>query len=350
MKKREVAYIGIDVSKETLDIDAGEFGGAMKIKNTLADIRKALKAIAGKAKKTPHVCLHVCFESTGRYGDELALACRASGTAYSVLNPYKVACFAKAIAHAKTDALDAALIRSYAQVRKPEPAPPPSKGVAELDKLLLLRDALVNATVLLRAVLSSVPRAAVDKPVRAAIAFNNKQIKEYDRLIAETVKADAELSGLSDALCAVKGIGTLTAAKLAAWLPEIGTLGRRRAAALVGLAPRTRESGKWKGLSKIGGGRKAVRDALFMPATSARRHDPHMKAAYDKLIAKGKLQKVAQAAAMRMLICHLESVAKNYREKRARKPPPPASLPPTDSLFSPCTPSTPLLTTGGESK
>ena len=336
MKKNEVAYIGIDVSKETLDIDAGEFGGAMKIKNAPADIRKALKAIAGKAKKAQKPP-HACFESTGRYGDELAQACRATGTACSVLNPYKIACFAKSIAHAKTDALDASLIRRYAQVRKPEPAPPPNKSAAELGNLLL-RGTLVNAGVLLRAALSSVPgaaRAAAGKPARAAIASNEKQIKEYDRLIAETVKADAELSELCEALRAVKGVGELTAAKLAAWLPEIGTQGRRRAAALVGLAPRTRESGKWKGLSKIGGGRKAVRDAIFMPATSARRHDPRMKAAYDKLIARGKPPKAAQAAVMRMLVCRLESVAKTHRENRAREP---APLPTPPSPLHPFNP------------
>jgi Transposase and inactivated derivatives len=321
MKGTGVVYIGIDVSKDTLDIDAGESTGTMKIGNAPAEIRKALKAAARKAGGTPHAC----FESTGQYHAALAEECRKAGVAYSILNPYKVACFAKSVAHAKTDAIDAAVIRRYAEVRRPEPTPPPGKASSGLDALLVMREAVVKANVALCAVLGTVRCAAARKPMERAIACNKKQVAEYDRLVAEAVEADAELAGLVGALRAVKGVGTLTAAKVAAWMPEIGTLGRRRVAALAGLAPRTRESGKWKGQSRIGGGRKEVRDALFMPATSARRHDPHMRDAYKLLIARGKPQKVAQAAAMRMLLCRLESVAREYRAKRG---PALAPLPP----------------------
>jgi len=327
MKDAAVVYIGIDVSKETLDIDAGDLG-VSRTGNTPAEVRKALKALARKAQGKG---LHACFESTGRYTDALVAECRRAGVAHSVLNPYKVACFAKSVAHAKTDAIDASLIRRYAQVRRPEPAPPPSKAAADLDGLLLLREAIVKATVALRSTLETVKRPAAARPMRRAIAYNEKRVAEYDRLIAGAVEADAEASGLVGALSAVKGVGALTAAKVVAWMPEIGTLGRRKAAALAGLAPRTRESGRWKGLSRIGGGRKGVRDALFMPATVARRHDPHMRRAYDGLMAKGKPHKVAQAAIMRMLLCRLDSVARDYRtkHKETQDSAPPSFLPPS---------------------
>jgi len=328
MKETAVVYIGIDVSKETLDIDAGNLG-VTRIGNTPAEIRKALKAIARKVPAGGRP--HACFESTGQCHAALAAECQRAGMRHSVLNPHKVACFAKSVAHAKTDAVDASIIRRYAEVRRPEPAPPPSKAAAGLDALLVLREAVVKANVALRAVLATVKDAAAGKPARKAIACNGKQIAEYDRLIAEAVKADAETSAFVDALRSVKGVGELTAAKFAAWMPEVGTLGRRRVAALAGLAPHTRESGKWKGQSRIGGGRKGIRDALYMPATTARRHDPRMKKAYKALRARGKIHKVAQAAVMRMLFCRIEGVAKDYRTKRntAQLPAPPSSLPPS---------------------
>jgi len=316
MKDTGIVYIGIDVSKDTLDIDAGDLG-VMRIGNTPAEVRKAVKAITRKAQGRR---LHACFESTGQYHAMLEGECRYMGIAHSVLNPYKVACFAKSVAHAKTDAIDAHAIRRYAEVRRPAPTPPPGKAIADLDGLVLLREALVKTNVALRATLETVRRPAAARPVRRAIACGEKQIAEYDRLIAEAVEADKEVSGLVSALSAVKGVGTLTAAKVAAWMPEIGRLGRRKAAALAGLAPHTRESGKWKGRSRIGGGRKGVRDALFMPATVARRHDPYMKRAYERLVGNGKPYKVAMTAIMRMLICHLEAVAKDYYAKRKEMP------------------------------
>ena len=316
MRNADVVHIGIDVSKETLDIDAGDLG-VMKIENAPAQVRKALAAIARKAQGKP---LHACFESTGPYHGTLAAECPAMGVAYSILNPWKVACFAKSIAHAKTDAIDASLVRRYAQVRRPAPTPPPRKAIAELDEHLLARESIMKGTVALRCVLSTLKAPEAGKPLRRAIASNEKRVAECDRLVAQAVKADAEVAGLAGALAAVKGVGELTAAKLVAWMPELGTLGRRKVAALAGLAPYTRESGRWKGKSRIGGGRKGVRDALYMPATSARCHDPHMRRAYENLRAKGKDHNVAQAAIMRKLLCYLEGVARDYYAKRREVP------------------------------
>jgi len=317
MKDTQVAYIGIDVSKETLDIDAGEFG-AMKITNTPMEVRKALKALARKAgaERTPQAC----FESTGPYTGALIAECQAGALRYSVLNPHKVACFAKSVAHAKTDAMDASVIRRYAEAKRPAPARPPRKALAELDEIILAREATMKTLVTLRSVLETVKAPAAAKPVKRTAAFLEKKVAGYDRLIAEAVRADAETSGLVGALSGVKGVGTLTAAKIAAWMPEIGTLGRRGAAALTGLAPHTRESGKWKGRARTGGGRKHVRNALYMPATVAIRHNPHMKRVYEGFMAKGTPYKIAITAVMRRLICHLESVAKAYYARRGLAP------------------------------
>jgi transposase len=309
MKTEEVVYIGIDVSKETLDIDAGDLG-AWKIRNTPAETRKTLSGVARKADGAKP--LQACFESTGPYTGALASECRKAGIAYSVLNPYKVRHFAKSVSEAKTDAIDACLIRRYSEVRRPETVPKPNKALEALDGLLLARDSIVKSVTALRSVLETVGSSPGARLMRRAIASLEKKAADYDRLIAETVKADDETAGLVGALCTVKGVGTLTAAKVAAGMPEIGRLGRRKAAALAGLAPHTRESGKYKGRSRIGGGRKRVRDALFMPATVAIRFDAKMKSLHERDMAKGKPYMVAVTAAMRRLICHLESVAKDY--------------------------------------
>ena len=310
MKETGVVYIGIDVSKHSLDIDAGELG-ASKAANTPAGIRRALKALARKTGGS----LQACFESTGPYSDTLAGVCRDTGVAHSVLNPYKAACFAKPVARAKTDRIDAQVIRRYAEARCPEPATPRSEAQKAAAGLLLARDAIVKSNVALRGTLEALTGAAA-KAVRRHIAAGGREIARLDSLIAGTVAADRELAGLTAALAQVKGVGALTAATVAARMPEIGTLGRRRAAALAGLAPRTRESGKWRGRSFTGGGRKGVRGALFMPATVAIRWDPHMRRVHEALMARGKPYKAALTAVMRRLIIRLDAVARAYRAGR----------------------------------
>jgi transposase len=315
MRQADVAYIGIDVSKETLDFDAGDLG-ILQTANTPAQIRQALRGIARKAAGRP---LQACFESTGPYTRDLAAECRRAGLPLSVLPPSRVACFARSLSLAKTDRIDASLIRRYAEVRRPAPTPEPGKARLALGALLNVRGRTVRDIAERRcmaAALAGSPAAA--KPQRQAIAFLKKQLAACDRLIAEAVKADAELAGLTAALAGGKGVGALTAATVAAAIPEIGTLDRRKAAALAGLAPRTRESGKWKGRARIGGGRKRVRDALFMPATVAIRHSPEMRGLHARLTAKGKPCKVALAAVMRRLLCRLDSVARDYHARRGQ--------------------------------
>ena len=315
MKETGVVYIGVDVSKETLDIDAGELG-VMKVANTAAGVRKALAALVRKAGAPPHVCM----EATGPYIRALAEGCRSMGLPCSILNPHKVALFARSLSHAKTDRIDASIIRRHAEEKRPAPWRPPGKAAAEVDKLLLARDTLVKGLGALRNVLGTLRGSPAAKPVERAVALMERQAAALERLIADAVAADAGLAGLTAALETVKGVGALTAAKVAVWMPEVGALGRRGAAALTGLALHTRTSGKWAGKSVTGGGRKCVRDALFMPATSARRHDPHMRRFYEGLTARGKPYKVALTAVMRRLICNLDRVAREYYARGGTPP------------------------------
>jgi transposase len=316
MKAVEVVYIGIDVSKDAPGIDAGDLG-AMKIANAPGEIRKALKGLIRKAGGGR---LQVCLESTGCYIKPLAAECRAMGMPCSVLNPWKVACFAKSVASAKTDAIDAALIRRYAGARRPAPTPAPRKALPGLGALVSVRARIVKDAAGHKAVHDTTECRAALAVIKRTLAFFDRQAAGCGRLIAEAVNADGEVAGLVGALDAVKGAGTLTAATLAAAMPGTGTLGRRRAASLAGLAPHTRESGAWKGKARTGGGRRQVRDALFMPATVAIRHDPVMRRLHEREMAKGKPYKAAITAAMRRLLCRLESVAGDYYASRSERP------------------------------
>jgi transposase len=318
MKDREVVYIGIDVSKETLDIDAGKFG-IQKIANAPTQIRRILVKYACEVEASRPV--HVCFESTGPYTAALMAECQTMGMAYSILNPYKVAYFARALAHAKTDSIDASVIRRFAEQTRPAPVSASNQTIAELNKLILARETLVKNSVATRAVLDTLTSPVAAKPMKRFVAALERQIVQYDQLIAESVKADVEVSDLVGALSEVMGIGVLTAVKVLVWMPEIGRLGRGKVAALAGLAPRTRQSGGWQGKAYIGGGRKAVRNALFMPATVAIRYNPEMKAFHKRLMAAGKPYKVALTAVMRRLICHLDRVAGRYYAEHKKETP-----------------------------
>lgn len=313
MKEAQVVYIGVDVSKATLSFNAGTlFIG--DIENTTAKITAKLKELSKKAG--PQVCLHVCFESTGPYGDTLFNACNKASVLASILNPWKVRLFAKAISEtAKTDPIDARVIKLFAEIKKPSPTLPPSPTQTALRKLILVRNNFSKSVVQLGGVLDSVKNDPAGKLVKQTISYLEKKIAAIDLQIVEIVKKDERSRGLADALTQITGIGMLTAAKTLALVPELGTLGRQRAGALAGLVPYIRESGTFKGKAFISGGRFEVRRALYMPALTARQHNPILKAVYDRLIGNGKPYKVAMTAVMRRLFCHMDTVAADWIEK-----------------------------------
>ena len=310
MKDTQVVYIGVDVSKETLTINAGTlFIG--DILNSPEKIAATLKKIAKAAGA--QALLHVCLEATGPYGSALFDECCKAGIRASILNPAKVRHYAQAISEtAKTDPIDARVIKLFAETKQPLPTLPPNKTQTALRKLVLIHEALTKSKVQLSGTLESFKNDAAGKPLRQVIADLKKKIKAVDRQILEVVKEDDKLCGLVDALAEIKGVGKLTAAKTLALTPELGTLGRRQAGAISGLAPYTRDSGKFKGKTFISGGRAEIRRALFMPATVARRFNPVLKEAYEKLMKIGKPYKVAMTAIMRKLFCHMDAVAAKW--------------------------------------
>jgi transposase len=315
MKDRPVVYIGVDVAKDSLSVDAGEvFKG--EIENSTDAIRGLLNKLTKRCVDDQVVC--ICFESTGPYGERLFLECCEAGVPACILNPAKVRHYAKAMSEAaKTDPIDARVIRLFAENKRPEPTPPPSAATIHLRKLVLTRNALMKSVVQLSGTQETVVGSAAGEVLAKAIAELRMRIKELDRLITHAIAGDQRIAGLAAALAEIDGVGKLSAAKMVAMVPELGTLGRRRSAALAGLAPFTRDSGRYKGKTFISGGRAEVRRALFMPATVAIKHNPVLRDAYQNLRKNGKPYKVAITAIMRRLFQHMDAVAAQWLKDHA---------------------------------
>jgi transposase len=310
MNDSPVVYVGIDVSKESLSVDAGGF-----FRGDVPNTEKGLKGLIKTLRKAAPggSALHFCFESTGPYGWCLFNACCKAGIPASQLNPAKIRHYAKAMSEsAKTDPIDARVIRLFAEARKPAAAHVPEDSERAVRQLVLARSALTKSAVQLAGTMDSLTDAEARKSVVKVARAVRAEIRLVDGAIAKAVKQDGRLAGLVGELAGIDGVGVLTAAKIVALVPELGTLGRRASAALAGLAPFKRDSGKYRGKTFISGGRASVRQALFMPATVAIKHNQVLKASYEKLRKTGKPYKVALTAIMRKLFAHMDSVAAKW--------------------------------------
>jgi len=319
----KTCHVGVDVSKEKLQIDAGDlFRGV--IPNTPAEIAKHLKALQKKAAP------HVCCEATGPYDRALVNTCHTLGLPVSRLNPARTASFREAMGiGAKTDKEDARVIRLFAETFAPATVPPPDKTRNMLRQLHLLRDALVAQHTVLSNLRATLDLPAVRKTLDAELRGLDARIEKLEAHIrTATDEAGPAFSGLVDALDGIKGVAMLTATKLAAHVPELGTLTRRRAASLVGLAPFPDESGPRDGPRHIRGGRKPARDALYMAALSASRHNDVLAGVYKRLMARGKHHNVALTAVMRKLFLYANLVAAQHLRSLES---PAAGTPPGDA-------------------
>lgn len=309
MESRQVVYVGVDVSKETLSVDADRL-----FKGDLPNTEKGFRKLIGALRKAaPCGILHVVFESTGPYGSRLFSALCREGVLASQLNPAKVRHFARAMSQtAKTDRIDARVIRLFAEAKRPEPDRAPSEGECGIRQLVLARNALMKSLVQLTGTLESLTDTEAAAYVKKLARTARDEIRRIEKAIAATAKKEARLAGLVGELAKIEGVGGLTAATVVSLVPELGTLGRRNAAALAGLAPFTRASGKWKGRAFVSGGRDSLRRALFMPATVASRCNPVLKSVYERLRKAGKPYKVAITAVMRKLFAHMDCVAAKW--------------------------------------
>lgn len=297
-------YIGVDVAKLTLAI---QFPDQLWSTTNNAEGHAAFLAklqVLGAA--------HVVCEATGGYERPLVLALHQAAVALSVINPRQVRDFARARGRlAKTDSIDAGVLRDYGLRLQPVPDPRPAPGEEEFAELVRARQelvALITDEINRR---EHTRRPALLKLSHARQRQLERQLTILDALIDAHVTAQAALAVKSQRLQQVSGVGRVTALTVLALLPELGSLTDGQAAALAGVAPLNRDSGQHRGQRHIQGGRAAVRRVLYMAALTATVHNPILKAFYTRLRAAGKAAKLALTAVMRKLVILLNRLIKN---------------------------------------
>lgn len=295
--------VGVDVCKAHLDVFHSAGGERYRVSNDPAGIAQLERWLAPRPRA--HI---IVLEATG--GHEVLAATRltAAGLPVAVVNPRQVRDFAKATGRlAKTDRLDAEVLAVFALALKLIPRPLPDAETRALEASLRRRAQLLEMLVAEknRLLLATPP---IKRQIKTHIAWLEKQIKGSDAELKRALEQSPAWQAKLDLVKDLKGIGPQTRAWLIAALPELGSLDRRRIAALVGVAPFNRDSGRYRGQRRIFGGRAPVRTALYMATLSAVRHDPRLKAHYRQLLARGKPKKVALVACMRKLLTTLNAI------------------------------------------
>jgi transposase len=304
MKKRPLCFVGIDVSKDQLDLACRPEDKRWHVANDSAGIADCLLQLR---QLKP---LLIVLEATGGWQGSLVAALAVAKLPFAVVNPRQVRDFAKATGQlAKTDALDAGIIAHFAEAVRPTPRPLPDATMQHIDALLHRRRQLLEMLVAER------HRVALAHPaVRESLARHiedlQRLIRETDEEITTVIQASPAWREKDDLLQSAPGIGPVLSATLQAALPELGTLNQREIAKLVGVAPLNDDSGKRSGTRHIRGGRSEIRAVLYMATLTASRANPIIKTFYQRLLARGKAQKVAITAAMRKFLIILNAMAK----------------------------------------
>ena len=300
--------IGVDISKSHLAAFRLDDGAAQRFENSAAGFR-ALSKWLGKAPVA-----RIVFEPTGAYHKAFEATLGKTFPMVKV-NPLQARRFAEAHGtRAKTDTVDAQMLARMGAAFDLAPQEPCSKEARILRDLHVARTGLIKDRTRLRNRAQTQDIAVLKRQAKARLAQVERQIAELDAEIATLIEAQETTVRSRDILCSMPGIGAVTAAAMLILLPEIGTLERKQVASLAGLAPITRQSGQWQGRAFIGGGRKPLRDALYMPALVAVRHNPDLKAKYDNMRTAGKPAKVALVAIMRKLIEMANALVKADRK------------------------------------
>ena len=303
----EYTTIGIDVSKAKLDICFLSTGETITVSNDLQGFKLLLK----KINKSYDVA-KIIIEHTGNYQRNCVMFLQRHNFSVCVVNPNKVRNFAKAAGIlAKTDRIDAYVLAKYGEMFNPEETKDTDKTVAELRELVSFRAQLVEACKLFKARLEKEPSVAMKKEVCKVIAYFEKQEKDINKKIKEFIAQHQEMLKKAKSLLSINGIGEQTVNILLSYLPELGNIEKNKLSALCGLAPINHDSGNMRGLRCINGGRKIVRNALYMATVSASVHNPIIRNHYLALKARGKPSKVALVACMRKLVCYANLLMKN---------------------------------------
>lgn len=297
-------FVGIDVSKDWLDI-AWLTGQTLRVEHSG-------EAIAGLVERlleqSPTL---IVMEATGGLETALASALAAQGLAVAVVNPRQVRDYAKACGRlAKTDRVDALILAAFASAIRPQVRPLPDEETRALGDLLARRRQLIDMRVQEKLRLGRASAMQRDS-LKEHIAWLDERIVRIDAELTHALRISQVWREKDDLLQAIPGVGKVTRATLLALLPELGGLNGKEIAALAGVAPFNRDSGKHQGERIVWGGRSQVRRVLYMAAVSAARCNPVIRAFYQRLRSQGKPAKVALTACMRKLLVIMNSMLKH---------------------------------------
>jgi transposase len=299
-------YVGIDVSKRYLDI----FDESLGVPERIANATQAITQIVARWRCD----VLVVFEATGVYDLELRKALRQAGVRFARINPARARDFARASGQlAKTDPIDARMLAAFARAMQPTPEPVADPARNALARLAKRRDQLVLMRAQEKNRRSEADDSAMADRIGRLIEVLNSEIAEIEAEIRALIKAEPEISDDAKLMRSLPGVGPVACMQLIAQMPELGKVGPKQLAALAGLAPFNVDSGAYRGKRKIGGGRKRVRDALYMAALNAvRRADP-FKAFYARLRQAGKPAKLALIAVARKLLTVLNAIMRDRK-------------------------------------
>jgi transposase len=314
----QVHHIGVDVSTAHLDTHGLPGRGVRRRLPNTPESHAELAAMLSALRQGGDDVL-VVMEASGGCERNLHHALVEAGVPTAIVNPKRVRDFARSNGWlAKTDRVDAKVLKAFGETNRPRPTPVPEPVRAELMELLDYRTQVMAEVLARSQQLEHYRSEAMREHAGAALEALKAQVDSLvdrlvDRLAADIetiIQSDADLSKRVDLLRSFKGVGPLISADLAAFLPELGTLTEKQIASLAGLAPFACDSGTLRGVRRIHGGRAKVRRALFHAARVGLRWNPALKALYDRLIARGKPGKVALVACMRKALVILNALLK----------------------------------------
>ena len=290
-------YVGIDTCKAWLDVYVHPIGLAFRVPNSYEGLKQLKRRLTGL------VVVLIVMEATGKLHREAYRNLTDSGHAVAVVNPLRSRLFAEALGQlAKTDKVDARMLALMGAMLEPKAKPPAPETIETFQELVRGREAFVQQRTALLNQLGDAKATFLKQQIRRQIRTIEAAIKRLQKEIMRIVKADPGLARRYEILVSIKGIGPVTAVAILANFPEIGTCNAKQSAMLAGLAPIANDSGDRAGTRSIKGGRAGLRTGIYMAAVSAASSNPGLRAFYDRLVAAGKLPKVALTAVMRKLI------------------------------------------------
>jgi transposase len=301
-------FVGIDVSKRSLDIYVRPSGKLLRVPNTALGLVEL-----GQQLPAPEQGVRVVVEATGGYERQAAVWLSHQGYAVSVINARQGRNFAKAANQlAKTDQVDAKLLAWFGEAMQPPVRVLASEAQQQLNDLVTRRRQLV-AMLTAERNRASLLRGKAQANVEHHIEWLEEQVEELDQEIEHQIQHCQSWHQTQQLVMSVPGVGKVMAFTLLAGLPELGTLTHKQIAALVGVAPLNYDSGQMKGKRRVFGGRASVRQVLYMSALVAVRYNPVLKEFYDRLLQRGKLKKVALVACMHKLLTLLNAIIKHRK-------------------------------------